>query len=423
MTEQIGGKKKWLAIAVIAAVVAGGAYGYYQYHNKYKAASQAGQHVQSGVMTMEGNTVMLDAKARALAGVQTAPAAKRSLSKEIRTTGKIVVNEGNKSIVASRIEGRIDELYIVAEGQYVEAGEVIASVYSPDLIAAQEEYLLTLDSVQKMRGASKDIVQANNRLLQAAKRKLELLGVSDGDIEHLAHTRQTTTHSVIRSTAGGVVTEKNALTGMYIMRGDKLFGLTDLSTVWMYADIYEKDIGGVAVGQEVFVSVHSYPGEQFAGRVIFINPMVDDTTRTIKVRVALDNASGRLKPNMFVTAGIIAPLGEQLVIPVSALLDTGISKVVYVVQSEDTFVQREIVIGQETEGFIQVLSGLQAGETVVTQAAFLIDSQTKLGALGGHGSHGGASGSTSPAQTPAKAPTAPTAPQAPVSGKSEHSGH
>lgn len=430
MIELSDKRKKGLAIGVAVALLAGGSYGYYVYHTKYKAASHAGHQVSSGVMSMEGDTVMLDANARALAGVQLAAAAKRMLTKEIRTTGKIAVNEGARSLVTSRVEGRIDELYIATDGQYVEAGQAIASVYSPDLIAAQEEYLLALDGVQKMRGASRDIVQASNSLLEAARRKLELLGVSDGEIEHLSHTRSTTTHSVIYSPFSGTVAEKYALPGMYLMRGDKLFSLTELSTVWMYADVYEKDIASVSVGQEVSVTVPSYPGETFSGRIVFISPTVDDATRTVKVRVAMNNADGKLKPNMFVTAVIKASLGESLVIPASSLLDTGTRKVVYVAQSEDTFVKRDIVTGQEAEGFIQVLSGLQPGETVVTQATFLIDSQTQLGAFGGHSGHGGHGGGAA-AGTPApdsstSYPSIPAAPQTPANlpaGGGEHSGH
>lgn len=423
MREQIEANKKWLAIGVISVLVAGGSYGYYNYHNKYKAAATSHQ-AQSGVMTMAGDTVMLDAQARALAGVQTAVVAKRTLAKEIRTTGKIAINDGSRSVATSRIEGRIDELYVAADGQYIEAGQAIASVYSPDLISAQEEFLLALDTVQKMRGASKDIAQSTSRLAQAARRKLELLGISNDEIEHLSHTRNVTTHSIIRAPFSGTVTEKFALPGMYIMRGDKLLGLTELSTVWMYADVYEKDIASVQVGQEVAVTMPSYPGEIFTGRIIFINPIMDDASRTIKVRVEMNNANGKLKPNMFVTASIKAPLGEGLVIPASALLDTGAHKLVYIAQSEDTFVKREIVAGAETEGFVQVISGLNAGETVVTQATFLIDSQTKLGSFSSHSSHGG-TGNNSPAPVPVSTPAAPTVPQAPAKAPSasEHKGH
>lgn len=206
----------------------------------------------------------------------------------------------------------------------------------------------------------------------------------------------------------------------------KLLSLTELSTVWMYADVYEKDIASINVGQEVTVTIPSYPEESFNGRIIFISPVVDDATRTVKVRVEMNNTNGKLKPNMFVSAVIKAPLGESLVIPASALLDTGTRQVVYVAQSEDTFVKRDITVGQEAEGFIQVLSGLQPNETVVTQATFLIDSQTKLGSFGGHAGHGGGGGSSAgnaPAAMPTPAQPAPEAPANNPSGHSQHSGH
>jgi len=220
------------------------------------------------------------------------------------------------------------------------------------------------------------------------------------------------------------VMEKSILPGAYIMPGDKLFTLSDLSAVWMYADIYEKDLAGVQAGQQVQVASNAYPGASFGGVVTFINPVLDDATRTVKIRVEMTNPEGKLKPNMFVNAGIKVPLGESLVIPASSLLDTGTRKVVYIAQGEDTFVKRDITTGQEADGYIQVLSGLQPGDVVVTAATFLIDSQTQLGSFGGHAGHGGSkSGGTAPAPAPQAAPSAPanSAPQAAPAG--DHSGH
>jgi Cu(I)/Ag(I) efflux system membrane fusion protein len=277
----------------------------------------------------------------------------------------------------------VDELYVNAEGDYISPGQPIAAVYSPTYTAAQEEYLLALDSVQKLRGAGKDVVQLNNRLLEAAKRKLVLLGIPDGDIQNLAQTRQANDHMVVRAQFGGTVMEKSVLSGGYIMPGEKLFTLSDLSSVWLYADVYEKDIAGVQVGLPVQVMTNAYPGQVFNGVVTFITPVVDDATRTVKVRIEMANPDGKLKPNMFANVSIKAPLGESLVIPSSALLDTGTRKIVFVAKDEDTFVKRDIVTGQEADGYIQVLSGLQPGDVVVTAATFLIDSQTQLGEMGG----------------------------------------
>lgn len=418
--------KKWIAVGVVVVLVAAGGWGYSKYASKQAVApaSEHAGHGAAGAPAVGADTVKLDAKGRQLAGVQTATVAKRQLAKDIKTTGKIALNENNRAFITSRVEGRIDELYITAEGQYIAPGQPIAAVYSPTYIAAQEEYLLALDSIQKLRGASRDIVQLNDRLLEAAKRKLILLGIPEGDIEHLAHTRQANNLMTVRAQFGGTVMEKSILPGAYIMPGDKLFTLSDLSAVWMYADIYEKDLAGVQAGQQVQVTSNAYPGESFGGIVTFINPVLDDATRTVKIRVEMGNPEGKLKPNMFVNAGIKVPLGESLVTPVSSLLDTGTRKVVYIAQGEDTFVKRDITTGQEADDYIQVLSGLQPGDVVVTAATFLIDSQTQLGSFGGHAGHGGSkSGGTAPAPAPQAAPSAPanSAPQAAPAG--DHSGH
>jgi len=326
-----------------------------------------------------GDTVTLDAKARQLAGVQTAQAEVKALSKDIKTTGKIAMNESGRTYITSRVEGRVDELYVSADGETIGEGQAIASVYSPTYIAAQEEYLLASESVQKLKGAGKDVVQINNRLLEAARRKLQLLGVSDEAVAQLEQTRQANDHMTIYAQFGGTVLEKLLLPGAYIMPGEKLYSLSDLSTVWMYADLYEKDLADIKVGQPVTVTSNAYPGEVFNGQVTFINPILDDSSRTVKVRVAMGNPGGRLKPNLFVNADISIPLGEKLVVPESSLLDTGTRKVVFVAQGEDTFVKRDVVIGKEADGYIQILSGLAPGEVVVTAATFLIDSQTQLG--------------------------------------------
>ena len=429
MIEKLQAKKK-LIIGVTAGVLVIGGAGYYYtaQHNKPAAVDNTGHKMNAPVMAM-GDTVTLDAKARQLAGVQTAQAIVKPLAKEIKITGKIAMNESGRTYITSRVEGRVDELYVTADGETIAPGQAIAAVYSPTYIAAQEEYLLTLENVQKLKNAGKDIVQINKSLVTASRRKLQLLNVPDSDITHLEHTRQINEHMTIYAQFGGTVLEKQVLPGAFIMPGDKLYSLSDLSTVWLYADIYEKDIAGIKPGQPVMVNSGAYPGETFTGQVTFINPVLDDATRTVKVRVEMANPSGKLKPNMFVNANVQIPLGDSLVIPESSVLDTGSRKIVFVAQSDDTFVKRDVVTGQYADGYVQILSGLQPSETVVTAATFLIDSQTKLGGFGSHAGHGGGGAASTPAATgaqtsgavaPAQAPTAPTAP--PAAG-GEHSGH
>lgn len=423
MIDKLRAKKK-IIIGVAAGVLAVGGAGYYYatQYNKPAAVDHSGHQMTGPVMAM-GDVVTLDAKARQLAGVQTAQAAVRPLAKEIKTTGKIAMNESGRTYITSRVEGRVDELYVTAEGEYIAPGQAIASIYSPTYVAAQEEYLLALENVQKLSGAGNDVVQINNRLLQAAKRKLQLLNVSDGDIAHLGHTRQINDHMTIYAQFGGTVLEKLLLPGTYIMPGEKLYSLSDLSTVWIYADIYEKDLAGIQPGQTVTVTNGAYPGETFTGQVTFITPVMDDATRTVKVRVEMANPGGRLKPNMFVNANIQIPLGDSLVVPETSLIDTGARKVVFVAQSEDTFVKRDVVVGQSADGYIQILSGLQPGDTVVTAATFLIDSQTQLGSYGSHAGHGGGNKSQAAPASPAAQEATPSIPGAPPVSGGDHSGH
>ena len=416
--------KKRLIIGVTVGVLAVSGAGYY-YATQYKKPAPTNQNThQTNVPVMAmGDVVTLDAKARQLSGLQTAKAAVKPLAKTIKSTGKVAMNESGRTYITSRVEGRVDELYITADGDYIAPGQAIAVLYSPTYLAAQQEYLLTLDNVQKLKNAGNDVVQINSRLKDAARRKLQLLNVSNDDILHLEHTRQPKELMTIYAPFGGTVLEKQVLPGAYIMPGDKLYSLSDLSTVWLYIDVYEKDIAGVSPGQSVAVNSSAYPGENFNGQVTFINPILDDATRTVKVRVEMANSGGKLKPNMFVNANLNIPLGDRLVVPESSLIDTGSHKVVFVAQKEDTFVKREVTVGQEADGYVEILSGLLPGEAVVTAATFLIDSQTKLGNFGSHAGHGGGGASaTGGSNADSFSPVQPSVGQNSLTGN-EHSGH
>ena len=327
-------------------------------------------------IVVSGDTVTLDERARQLAGIQTAKAAMRNLRKDIRTTGKIVINERARTYLTSRVEGRLERFYVAAEGEYIYPGQVLGEVYSPAYINAQEEYLQL---------SSGD----NAGLRDAARRRLSILNVPEADIRRLEQTKQRREYMPVYAQFGGIVLERQILPGAYIRPGDRLYSLVDLSTAWITSDVYEKDIANVRVGQEAVITSQAYPGETFTGKVVFINPVLDDITRTLKVRVELDNSEGKLKPNMFVSASIRVPLGERIVIPETSILESAEGQMVFWAQTENTFVRHAVQAGQYANGYVQILSGLDEGDTVVSAAAFLIDSQTKLGSLSSHGGHGG----------------------------------
>ncbi|MDR2742052.1 MAG: efflux RND transporter periplasmic adaptor subunit [Treponema sp.] len=329
-------------------------------------------------IVVSGDTVTLDERARQLAGIQTARAAVRNLRKDIKTTGKIVINERARTYLTSRVEGRLERLYAAVEGEYIYPGQVLGEVYSPAYIAAQEEYLQLLDGT-------------NAALQEAARRRLSILNVPDSDIRRLEQAKQAREYMPIYAQFGGIVLERQMLPGVYIRPGDRLYSLVDLSTAWITADIYEKDIANVRTGQEALITSQAYPGETFTGKVVFISPVLDDVTRTLKVRVELDNSEGKLKPNMFVGASIRVPLGESIVIPETSILEGAEGQMVFWAQNENTFVRHAVQAGQYANGYVQILSGIDEGDIIVSAAAFLLDSQTKLGALSSHGGHGGAS--------------------------------
>jgi Cu(I)/Ag(I) efflux system membrane fusion protein len=353
--------------------------------NGQTAGSAAGSPATaSAPIVVSGDTVTLNEQARQLAGIQTARAATRNLRKEIKTTGKIIINERARAYLASRVEGRLERLYTAVEGEYIYPGQVLGEVYSPAYIAAQEEYLQLLDG-------------SNSELLAAARRRISILNVPEADIRRLEQARQTREYMPVYAQFGGIVLERQMLPGAYIRPGDRLYSLVDLSTAWISADIYEKDIANVRTGQEVVITSQAYPGETFTGNVVFISPVLDDVTRTLKVRVELDNGEGKLKPNMFVSASIRVPLGESVIIPESAILESAGGQMVFWAQNENTFIRHAVVAGQYANGYVQILSGLDDGDMVVSAAAFLIDSQTKLGSIGSHGHGGGSSGGETPA--------------------------
>jgi Cu(I)/Ag(I) efflux system membrane fusion protein len=380
MSEKANAKTKlFVILGVLILIIAG--FGYFGM--KPAEAVYQPQFSATAPIITNGDTVTLSERSRQLAGIQTAKAVTREFRKDIKTTGKITMNENARAYITSRVEGRLERLFVNAEGEYIYPGQIIGEVYSPAYMAAQEEYLQMLDNADKSQNASQGA-----RLMEAARRKLQLLSVTDNDIRRLESERKSKAYMPVYAQFGGIILERQALPGGYIRPGDKLYSLVDLSKVWINTDVYEKDIANVRVNQEAVISSQAYPGETFTGRVVFVSPVLDDLTRTLKVRVELENREGKLKPNMFVRVAIRVPLGKSLIIPESAILESADGQMVFWAQSEDTFVKHAVTAGQYANGYVQILSGLEPDDIVVSAAAFLIDSQTKLGTFSSH-DHGG----------------------------------
>ncbi len=253
----------------------------------------------------------LGERAKHLASIETSPVEYRNLTKSIYTVGKINYDESSVAHVTSWVGGRIDKLYVNFTGTHVQKGEHLVYIYSPELIASQEEYLIVY------KGGQSGLTNSNHGLdsiVKNARDRLLLWGITEEQIKELEQTREVSTYLTIYAPAGGTVINKNIFEGMYVKTGDRLFTIADLNRVWLYLDIYEYDIPWIRYGQDVIVTTESFPGVTFHGTVVFIDPFLDDKKRTVQVRVNMDNLNGKLKPGMYANASIKVTFGSDGVI-------------------------------------------------------------------------------------------------------------
>lgn len=372
----------------------------------------------------------LSPRAQALAQVKTELVTFRHLMKEIKAVGQMEFDERKLAYVAAWVPGRIDKLFVDFTGYRVSQGDPLVLIYSPNLLTTQEEYLLALDTLDRVRDSSdEETIRGARSLVESARKRLLLWGINENQIVELEKSRIASVHMTIHAPIAGTVIQKNAYEGKYVKEGENLYQIADLSRLWMQADIYESDLANVRSGQEVIIHTAAYADDVFKGKIAFVDPTLNPKTRTVKVRVDVPNPGLKLKPGMFVDASINshihegimasdkvlytcpmhpeiitedpgdcpvcgmklmekeqAPEGTVLAVPKSAVLDTGVRKVVYVEKENGVYVPREVEVGPEAisvvdgqkRRFHSVLSGLTEGLSIVTQANFLIDSQSQI---------------------------------------------
>lgn len=340
-----------------------------------------------------------------MANVAVQAAGAKNLVKEVNATGIVTFDQRRQAKVTAWVAGRIDRLNVNAVGDFVARGRPVAELYSPDLVSAQQEYLLAVKSRDRLKGSSiSAISQGGEGLVASARQRLLLMGVKEHQIMGLEKAGEPNISLPVYTPLSGVVIEKIALEGQYVNMGDPLFTIADLSSVWVEAEVYENEISFVKVGQQVEVSSQAWPGKTFAGRISLVYPFLDPKTRTVKVRIELSNPGNRLKPDMFVNASIKLPVGSSIVVPATAVMDTGTRQVVWVQVKEGAFEPRDVKIGARVGDEVQILAGLKTGEMIASSGAYLIDSESQLrGGAQDHGQHGGAS-AANPVQQPAAAP-------------------
>ncbi len=309
-----------------------------------------------------------------LLGVRTEAAQERELQRTVHAVGTIQPNERSLYKVSPRFEGWVEKLHVNTTGQSVSRGQVLMEVYSPELVAAQEEYLIAL----RAEGDLKE------RLSESALRRLRNWEISDRELERLKQTGKPQRTLAYRSPANGIVLSKPGVEGMRFMPGEVLFEIVDLSSVWLIADVSEQDLGLVRAGEQAKVRIASYPGREFGGKVVFIYPTLEAATRTARVRVEMPNREGLLKPAMYGDAQFVSGARKALAVPDSAVIDSGTRQVVLLQRGEGVFQPRDVKVGMRADGYVEVKDGLDAGDEVVVRANFLIDAESNLkAALGG----------------------------------------
>jgi membrane fusion protein, copper/silver efflux system len=318
-----------------------------------------------------------------LMGMKTAKVERKQLSAEIRSVGLVTANEETEAKIHMRFSGWIEHLHVTQTGQRVKPGQALATIYSPELLAAQQEYL------SARQWSSADGALAGD-LASDSRKRLELLGISSEEIAEIERTGRPLRAVTLRSPVAGYVVSKTAHHGQFVQPGTELFEVADLSSVWVMVDVYEADLARVREGQHARLELEAYPGRAFTGRVQFVYPTVSPETRTMKVRLAFDNRKLELKPGMYGSAVIELAAAEGLVAPAEAVIDTGEMQYVFVAHEGGRFEPRRVRTGRRAGEEVEILDGLADGETVVTTANFMIDSESRLkAAIGGFGAHEG----------------------------------
>jgi len=335
---------------------------------------EAAEEAAPGTIAVEPNTLQS-------MGVRTAKVEVRPLSRLTLTVGAVSINERNLSTINTKVNGWVEKLYINATGDPVRKGQALLSIYSPELVSGQQEYLLALKNLKTLEGSPyPELGDSARRLVQASRRRLAYWDIPDSQITELERTGQVQKHLTLTSPVHGIVTKRMLTQGMYIQSGMPLLEVADLTTVWVDADIYQYELPWIQVGQKVEMTLQYLPGKTFTGTIDYLYPYLKEATRTARVRLRFPNPRLELKPDMFAQVKIESPVTHQaVVVPSEAVLDTGLKQHVFLALGQGRFSPREVKLGVEgNDGLREVLSGLQGGEEVVVSAQFLLDSESRF---------------------------------------------
>ena len=318
-------------------------------------------------------------------GVRFESAERRSLEREIRTVGRAEIDERRMARVNVKIDGWIQDLNVNYTGQRVERGQLLFTLYSPELLATQREYLLALKATNMLKNnPSPRVVEDSFSLLDSSRQRLKLWDITDAQIQELERTGQASKTVAFYSPISGIVIEKKTLAGARVNPGDEIYTIADLSQIWIVADIYEYELPFIQVGQRAVVTLSYDPGRVLNGRAAFVYPTLDPETRTAKVRFEVPNPGERIKPEMYANVQLKIPLGRRLAVPRDAVLESGERQVIFINHGEGKLEWRNAKLGVQAGDWVEILEGVKEGELIVTSANFLVDSESRLkSAIGG----------------------------------------
>ncbi len=334
----------------------------------------------AGMASSPAGGVVLTPKQIQQLGVTFGTVALRPLLNEVRTVGTVVVNETRLAKVTPKFGGYVEKLYVNFVGQPVRREEPLAAIFSPDLVAAEQELLVSARLARTIGASTVPGVSGGGTdLLAAAKERLRLWDVSDAQINEVLSTGRPMRTVTLSAPASGFVIDKKVVQGQSIQAGQELYTIADLSDVWVEAQLREEDAGRVAVGAAATLQFTSYPGRPFTGRVTYIDPMLGEQARTVKARITVPNSDGRIKPGMYATVVLSSSTQSALTVPRSAVVQTGERALVFVDLGNGRLNAQAVRLGRTGADYVEVLSGLISGQRVVTSAQFLIDSESNLG--------------------------------------------
>ena len=343
-------------------------------------ASSAQATGAPSVQNMPPGTVMLNPATQQLIGVRYTEVRRAELKRTIRTVGIVQMDDETISRVHVKIAGWIEKVYLDYVGKLVKKGQPLFTLYSPDLVSTEQEYLIARKGQQYLsKTPYSDVVSGADSLLRATRDRLRLWDVTDAQIRTLAKTGKAKRTMTLYSPINGFVMNRNAYEQTYVTPKTDLYDIADLSTIWVMVDIYEYEAPYVHIGQAASMQLSYFPGRTYHGRVDYVYPTLDPATRTIKVRLAFPNPNYELKPNMYANVKLNVNYGLQTLIPSEAVLNSGTRQVVFVAKPHGYFEPREIKVGDQFDGQAVVLAGLKPGEKIVASGNFLIDSESRLG--------------------------------------------